>query len=125
MPAKTNQSIIDLAREYYRWGLSIRQVAKMVGFNYGTVGYWVKDIRRCKSLAAILRVEPKSVHWRSSRAAARKKMERHLGYKLEFNEIVHHLNDDYTDNRLSNLTVLNRSDHSRMHNIGRNKKHGG
>lgn len=42
-------------------------------------------------------------------------MERELGRRLEFNEVVHHKNEDPTDNRIENLELKARSEHSRMH----------
>lgn len=42
-------------------------------------------------------------------------MERHLGRKLGRNEVVHHKNNNHLDNRLENLEVMSRAEHTRMH----------
>lgn len=62
-----------------------------------------------------------STHWRSARAAARRMMERHLGRTLDRHEHVHHINGDFTDNRLDNLEVMSASEHTRMHGRARAK----
>ena len=46
----------------------------------------------------------------------RQVLERALGRRLTRTEVAHHLNGVKTDNRLSNLVVLNRADHVAWHN---------
>lgn len=109
------------AIELYISGLSLRQVASSIGVFNTTVQRWLKiagiELRN-KSTAMMLRNPPRSNHWRSSRQSSRRLMERHLGRKLDFNEVVHHKDEDYTNRDLENLEVMPRSEHGRLHMLG-------
>lgn len=48
-------------------------------------------------------------------------MENHLQRPLMRNEIVHHINGDKSDNRISNLCVMNHGEHTRHHHLGRRR----
>lgn len=47
-------------------------------------------------------------------------MEQYLGRKLGSEEMVHHINENKKDNRISNLQILTRSEHAKLH---QNLKH--
>lgn len=103
----------------YREGLSIRQVAEKLGIAESVVSrivYWA-GVSRDRLYAVRNRIGPvrQTTHWRTCRQRARRLMEKHLGRKLERWEHVHHINRDYTDNRLENLEVMPNSDHSKHH----------
>jgi len=46
-------------------------------------------------------------------------MEHHLGRKLNKNEIVHHINENRMDNSVSNLIILSRAEHIKLHKVKR------
>lgn len=50
-----------------------------------------------------------------SNHTARKILEAHLGRKLKPNEVVHHIDNDYTNNKLDNLKVMDWYEHQILH----------
>jgi len=42
-------------------------------------------------------------------------MENHIGRKLNPDELVHHINEETTDNRIENLQLMTRPEHIRYH----------
>lgn len=42
-------------------------------------------------------------------------MEKHLGRKLKKDEVVHHIDGDKTNNEITNLKVMNRKEHNKLH----------
>lgn len=47
------------------------------------------------------------------------KMEKKLGRRLRSQELVHHKNENPSDNRICNLEVMDRRAHSYLHRIGK------
>lgn len=46
-------------------------------------------------------------------------MEQHLGRKLGRDELVHHKNENKRDNQIENLVIMSRSEHARLHQLGK------
>lgn len=46
-------------------------------------------------------------------------MEKHLGRKLDSSEIVHHKDGNKRNNNISNLEIMSRSEHGKLHMTGK------
>jgi len=57
----------------------------------------------------------------SGKSVHRHVAERKLGRKLQKGEVVHHKNRDKTDNRRSNLEVMKRGSHYKLHKDSKKK----
>lgn len=53
----------------------------------------------------------------------RKVVEETVGRKLKTDEIIHHINVNRSDNRIENLTILTKSEHSLVHHYLRGQGH--
>ncbi len=42
-------------------------------------------------------------------------MEKYLGRRLTNNEVIHHINENPEDNRIKNLQLMSRSEHTKIH----------
>lgn len=49
-------------------------------------------------------------------------MEQYIDRTLKKNEVVHHINGDPMDNRIENLQLMKRSEHTSLHNMGKSRK---
>lgn len=47
-------------------------------------------------------------------------MEKHLGRELSSDEIVHHVDGNGLNNNINNLTIMSRSEHSKVHKVNNN-----
>jgi len=111
------------ALELYRKGLSARDVADLLQVSPSTVLRWIGGQRRTKEQAWEVSAY-RSFSPRKCRERARMKMERHLRRTLRTNEHVHHIDGDYTNNRLDNLEVLPAKEHARLHGVKRYRGQG-
>jgi len=127
----------DILIKLYNKGFSTHEIAQKLSTNQQHVWRWMKKYniqlrsfisaaknrkgkfnnkRKRSTQGYILIYYPK--HPKADRYGYilehRLKMEKKLGHYLTFNEIVHHKNGIKNDNRLNNLQLLSRSEHSKL-----------
>lgn len=48
-------------------------------------------------------------------------MEQHINRSLKKDKVVHHINGNPSDNRIENLEIMSRSEHTSLHNMGKSR----
>lgn len=115
-PDKSKKYDVQELIKLFNSGLSTRQIAKCVNLSYGYVHKLLRNLgySRDRTEAVILACPPKSKHWRSSRAAARKIWVRING-PIPKGYHIHHKDGDFTNNSIENLECISASDHAKLH----------
>lgn len=117
------------AADLYAYGFSTPESARMLGTSRTTIERAVKSLGgRLRSIS-----DGKSLSCRGNRRVDstyitvcvgkgkrvkehRMIMESEIGRALTKNEVVHHINGNRIDNRIENLQLMTRSEHSSLHN---------
>lgn len=131
--------------ELFETGSSITKIVTTLGTNRETVRkYLMKRYTPKQKRAIVLKNfrQPKgqdSPNWKGGKEITkagyirlwisrdervlehRKVMEDHLGRRLDRSEVVHHINGNNSDNRLTNLRLTTFSEDIRQHNLSRRK----
>lgn len=124
--------------ENYKAGESTYYIGKLYDLTPGKVQYWLTKWGINKRLPGFLKGQPSPLkkgrktdgygyilisnpdHPNASKGYVREHrllMEQKLGRFLTKDEVVHHVNNNPSDNRIENLEVISRSNHSRDHRI--------
>lgn len=105
------------AEVLHRSTRSIQHKAKRLGLKRKGKGRRTRivDVAGYKNVSAYLDRQPEH----------RLVMEQALGRKLRSDELVHHINGNKNDNRLTNLQVVTRSKHMKIHNKSRERNEKG
>jgi len=76
---------------------------------------WKGGLKKEKGRYVSLRTYAGPGHRYTSKGVHRLVIEQHLGRELRKDEEVHHLNSNKWDNRLENLLLIPKAEHSRLH----------
>jgi hypothetical protein len=77
--------------------------------------FWKGGIRNCHGYVNIYKPNHPFANIRGEVAEHRLVMEAKIGRYLEKNETIHHINHIKTDNQISNLLLLTKSEHGTLH----------
>lgn len=80
-----------------------------------------KGGRKLDSTGYVLVKDPKSTRSDGYIMEHRLLIEKHLGRELKQDEQVHHIDGDKTNNAIDNLSIMNKSDHMRLHALEKNE----
>ena len=126
----------------YKSGKSGPEIANILGVSSSTIYNLLKKkgVKRNKSRTMILKFQHKK-HWSYKGGCINKLgyrilwdkkgkkpikehryvLEKHLGRKLKFNEMVHHINNNRSDNRVENLEIVSYQSHKDRHKFNGTK----
>lgn len=119
---------------YWKREMCLIEIARICNCNRSTIINWMNKfniLRRNKTEANIVwhKAKPgifageKNPNWKGGtnpiapRNRARRKWEKHNKRKIPKGFDVHHIDSNFRNNNLSNLILLSRGDHNRLHRI--------
>lgn len=103
----------------YLSGLSSREIAAQTGYSKSYIARICRGVSRSQSESLKLRFgkRPPSKHWRTCRANARAIWEKENG-PIPDKHVIHHKDEDFTNNALENLECIPVSIHISLHHSG-------
>lgn len=122
MAARVNfdEETKEAIKELYRCGYSTHDLAALYGAKHHTIRLVCKMFIRSKEEGHVLTsLRRGRMTSRACRYRARCLVEKLLKRKLKRTEVVHHKDQDWTNNNMANLEVLDLGEHSRLHNLER------
>ena len=100
----------------YKAGLSTHKISAKLGISVRTIGRWLHK-------AGVMRDGNKpGVYTKFTNSSTTHRQARQIWIKVNGNipkdYVIHHIDEDYTNNKLSNLRCMPRGEHSKLHNSG-------
>jgi endogenous inhibitor of DNA gyrase (YacG/DUF329 family) len=87
------------------------EVINVAGHSKGHKARHLTELNTRRNPLCRIAENPKAV----KSSAYRSIIEKHIGRRLNGNEIVHHINGNRLDNRIENLKIMSHSEHTRLH----------
>ena len=132
---KVKESYKKLIKEKYNSGYTMVDLARLFGVSSSTICRWMrrfeiktrphshqihtKGRNRLIARGYILIYSPEHPNANASGYIFEHRliMERYLGRLLKSNEYIHHINEDRADNRIENLKLVSKGEHTKIHKI--------